>query len=148
MNASVVDFNHSLRSAQHAFDQWRSNRTQRGTTPMALRRCAVALLEHHRAFHICRALGISSSALKQWSGEQPASGITTQCPADSGKSAEFVRLPDAAEPVLAAAAPPPPAAGTLVIELPNATVVRLQQSFTLDEVFQAAARFGAHAQSC
>lgn len=144
MNASVVDFNPSLRSAQHAFDQWRSNRTQRGTTPIALRRCAVALLEHHCAFHICRALGISSSALKQWSGEQPASGPSTVSPCNNGKSIDFVRLPDV-EQVLAA--PSPPLEDTLVIELPNATVVRVQQAFTLDEVFQAAARLGADTSS-
>jgi hypothetical protein len=141
MNASVVDFNPSLRSAQHAFDQWRNNRTQRGTTPLALRRCAVALLEHHRAFHICRALGISSSALKQWSGEQPSSGASSLCPANNGESVDFVRLPDV-EQVLAT-----PVANTLIIELPNATVVRVRQAFTLDELFQAAARFGADTSS-
>ena len=32
MNASVVDFKPSLRSAQQAFDQWRSHRTQRGVS--------------------------------------------------------------------------------------------------------------------
>lgn len=50
MNADVIDFNPSLRSAQHAFDQWRAGRTCRGPTPMALRACAVALLEHHCLF--------------------------------------------------------------------------------------------------
>jgi len=139
MNASVVDFNPSLRSAKQAFDHWRSNRTQRGTTPMALRRCAVALLEHHCAFHICRALGISSSALKQWSGEQPA----TRASADA-ESVDFVRLPDV-EQLLAA--PVTPVANTLIIELPNATVVRVHQAYTLDEVLQAAARLGADMSS-
>ena len=140
MNASVVDFNPSLRSAQQAFDRWRSERTQRESTPLALRRCAVALLEQHCAFHICRALRINSKALRQWSDEQR--GISN--PTTDEKSASFVRLP-VNEP--AQANPAPSVAGSLTIELPNATVVRVHHAFTLDEVFQAAARLGANTSS-
>ena len=140
MNASVVDFTPSLRSAQQAFDQWRSNRTQRGPTPMSLRRCAVALLEQHCAFHIWRALRISATTLKQWSQAQdaPPSKNNAQCsPVKADRSAAFVRLPEIDEAITEPAAQ---LAGTLLIELPNETVIRVSRSFTLDEVFQAAAR--------
>ena len=83
MNASVVDFNPSLRNAQQAFDRWRKERTQRGSTPLALRQCAVALLEQHCAFHICRALRINSNALRQWSGEQRGIRATAGLPPPS-----------------------------------------------------------------
>ena len=98
MNAALVDFKPSLRSAQHAFEQWRSIRTQRGPTPMALRQCAVALLEQHCAFHVCRALRINASALKQWSGTQlSAQSTSKERPVDVDQPAGFVRLPDVEE---------------------------------------------------
>jgi len=101
MNASVVDFKPSLRSAQQAFDQWRSSRTQRGPTPIALRQCAVALLEQHRAFNICSALRINANALKQWSGTQdaPLSASAVSHPVEADSSAAFIRLPEINEVV-------------------------------------------------
>ena len=138
MNAAVVDFKPSLRSAQHAFEQWRSSRTRRGPTPMALRQCAVALLEQHCAFHVCRALRINASALKQWSGKQPsAQSTSTERPVVVDHPAGFVRLPDADEALVD---PAPHSIDSLIIELPNETVIRIRRAFTLDEVVQAAAR--------
>ena len=92
MNASVVDFKPSLRSAQQAFYHWRNSRKQRGATPMALRQCAVGLLEQHCAFHICRALRINANALKQWSGTHDAtlSASTESLPVEADNSAAFV----------------------------------------------------------
>lgn len=146
MNASVLDFKPSLRSAQQAFDQWRSNRTLRGPTPMELRQCAVALLEQHCAFHVCRALRINANALKQWSGTQdaPLSASAESLPVEADSSAAFVRLPEVDEVI---AEPVTELAGTLIIELPNETVIRVRCSFTIDEVFQAAARLSSNTSS-
>ena len=146
MNASVVDFKPSLRSAQQAFDQWRSHRTQRGPTPMALRQCAVALLKQHCAFHVCQALRINANALKQWSGTQdaPLSASAESSPVEDDSSAVFIRLPEVDEVVTE---PVTELAGTLIIELPNETVIRVRRTFTLDEVFQAAARLSANTSS-
>ena len=144
MNASVVDFDPSLRRAQHAFDQWRSNRTRRGPTPIALRQCAVALLEQHCTFHVCRALRINANALKQWSDtllqDKPSERL-----ADVKAVSGFVRLPDTEEPTNGSTRQ---VADSLIIELPNETVIRIRQTFTLDEVFQAAARLGDKARIC
>ena len=143
MKAGVVDINPSLRSVQHAFDQWRSTRTRRQPTPMALRRCAVALLDQHCAFHVCRALRINANALKQWSGAPSAATRSTspQPSVDAQMSAGFVRLPDAEEiPVDQTAQE----TNTLLIELPNRSVIRAHRAFTLDELFQAAFSVGEH----
>ena len=146
MNAAVVDFNPALRNAQHDFDQWRRSRTQRRSTPLALRQCAVALLEQHCAFHICRALRINANALKQWAGDKAVPTITpSERPADTDHLAGFVRLPEVDEAI---AGPAPDMVGTLIIELPNEMVIRVRLAFTLDEVFQAAARVGGSARTC
>ncbi|ASJ70368.1 hypothetical protein [Granulosicoccus antarcticus] len=146
MNAAVVDFKPSLRSAQHAFEQWRSSRTRRGPTPMALRHCAVALLEQHCAFHVCRALRINANALKQWSGTQPAPHSTSpECPVDAEHPAGFVRLPHVEKALVE---PAPPITESLIIELPNKAVIHIHRAFTLDEVFQAAARVGGNTRAC
>ncbi len=142
MNAAVVDFDPSLRRAQQAFDQWRSSRTRRGSTPIALRQCAVALLEQHCAFHVCRALRINANALKQWSDTQPQ-GASSESPTDVDNLIGFVRLPDTEQPLID---PVPQVADSLIIELPNETVIRVRQVFTLDDVFQAVARVGGNAR--
>jgi len=145
MNAAVVDFKPSLRSAQHAFEQWRSSRTRRGPTPIALRQCAVALLEQHCAFHVCRALRINASALKQWSDTQPVpQSSSPACAVDASRPAGFVRLPNAEEASSSAASH---STDSLIIELPNEAVIRVHRAFTLDEVFQAAARVGVNART-
>ena len=56
----------SLDAAQQAFEHWRSTRTQRSSTPEALRTQAVSLIGKHRRSHICTALRINDQALKQW----------------------------------------------------------------------------------
>lgn len=144
MNAAVVDFKPSLRSAQHAFEQWRSSRHRRGPTPMALRQCAVALLEQHCAFHVCRALRINASALKQWSGQSAPLSSSAECPDNADGTAGFVRLPDTDEALVD---PALHSTDTLIIELPNEAVIRIRRAFTLDEVFQAAARVGGNART-
>ena len=145
MNSAVVDFKPSLRSAQHAFEQWRSSRTRRGPTPMALRQCAVVLLEQHCAFHVCRSLRINASALKQWSGTLPApQSSPPECSADADRPAGFVRLPDTDEALVDPAAH---STDCLIIELPNETIIRVRRAFTLDEVFQAAAQVGGNART-
>jgi len=143
MNASVVDFKPSLRSAQQAFDKWRSSRTQRGPTPIALRQCAVALLNKHRAFNICSAWRINANALKQWSGTQdaPLSASAVSRPVEADSSAAFIRLPEIDEVVTE---PVTELASTLIIELTNETVIRVRRTFTLDEVFQAAVRLSSN----
>jgi len=110
---------------------------------MALRQCAVALLEQHCAFHICRALRINANALKQWSGTQdaPLSASTESLPVEADNLAAFVQLPEVDDVVTE---PVTELAGTLIIELPNETAIRVLRTFTLDEVFQAAARLSAN----
>ena len=142
MNAAIVDFDPLLRRAQHAFDQWRSNRTRRGPTPIALRQCAVALLEQHCTFHVCRALRINASALKQWS-DTSLQDRPSERPADVEGLSGFVRLPDTEEPTIGSTRQ---VADSLIIELPNEAVIRIRQTFTLEEVFQAAARIGDNAR--
>ena len=145
MNAAVVDFKPSLRSAQHAFEQWRSSRTRREPTPMALRQCAVALLEQHCAFHVCRALRINASALKQWSGTKlSAQSTSKERPVVVDQPAGFVRLPEVEEALVE---PAPHCNDSLIIELPNEAIIRVRRAFTLDEVFQAAARVGGNART-
>jgi hypothetical protein len=145
MNAAVVDFKPSLRSAQHAFEQWRSSRTRRGPTPMALRQCAVALLEQHCAFHVCRALRINANALKEWSGQSVPLSTSAEYPVDADHPTGFVRLPDVKEALLDST---PQFTNSLIIELPNETVIHIRRAFTLEEVFQAAARVGSNVSAC
>lgn len=69
-----VDPGYSLKEARHQFDHWRAGRTTRGRTPVELRHRAVSLLKHHRAFHVCRALGINATALKSWATDMGSHG--------------------------------------------------------------------------
>ena len=90
---------------------------------MALRQCAVALLEQHCAFHFCRALRINAYALKQWSGTQDArlSASAGSLSVEADNSAVFIRLPEVEEVVTE---PVTKLACTLIIELPDETVIR------------------------
>ena len=137
MSADVLDLNPSLSSARRAFDHWRSNRARRGRTPVKLQRQAVALLEHHCAFHVCKALGINAVALKRWAGEPDLSDARPEDPVAVEGAAGFIRLPDSVDAPRVA---DDPAVGSLLIELPNETVVRVRGSFTLDQLFRAATR--------
>lgn len=66
----------ALGDARREFERWRAARTGRRKTPDSLRRRAVDLLEHHCAFHVCRALGINATALKRWSADEGTGGTT------------------------------------------------------------------------
>ena len=111
---------------------------------MALRQCAVALLEQHCAFHVCRVLRINANALKQWSGQSVPLSTSVEYPVDADSTAGFVRLPDADEALVD---PAPHSSDSLIIELPNEAVIRIRRAFTLDEVVQAAARVGGNART-
>jgi len=91
-------------------------------------------------------LRINTNALKQWSETQdaPLSANAESLPIEANSSAAFVRLPEIDELI---AEPVTELAGTLIIELPNETVVRVRRSFTIDEVFQAAARLSGNTSS-
>jgi len=62
----------SLKEVRRAFERWRATRIVRGDTPLTLRQQSVDLLAHHRPFHVCQALGINATALKQWSASLSA----------------------------------------------------------------------------
>ena len=75
MNPSQsVDQEVALGDARRDFERWRAARTGRRQTPKSLRRRAVDLLEHHCAFHVCRALGINATALKRWAADESTRG--------------------------------------------------------------------------
>ena len=75
---------------------------------------------------------------------RPVQTTLSASPGKADHSAAFVRLPETDEAITEPAAQ---LAGTLLIELPNETVIRVSRSFTLDEVFQAAARLDADKSS-
>lgn len=136
MKADVLELNSSLLSAQRAFDQWRSHRSARRHTPIELQRRAVALLEYHCAFHVCRALRINAVALKRWASEQSGLQAPHGREGDAEVAAGFVELPTVIEPPMESGEH---ALTEVIIELPNAAVVRARGSFTLDALLKAAA---------
>ncbi len=111
-----IDPGHSLEEARHQFDHWRAGRTRRSRTPEDLRHRAVSLLKHHRAFHVCLALGINATALKSWADDENNS---------SSSSVKFTEMPsfvalDAAEP------PPIPSALDNASSLTSALMLELR----------------------
>ena len=86
----------TLASAERAFADWRAHREARGHTPQPLRRQAVALLEHHCAFQVCRALGLHADALKRWAREYAADMPSNNPLGTVVADDDFVALPDTA----------------------------------------------------
>ena len=64
MNSAPTEL--SLIDVQLAFAHWRSQRAAREQPSQHLRSLAIALLDNHVPFSICKALGINSVALKHW----------------------------------------------------------------------------------
>lgn len=114
----------SLIDVQVAFEHWRSERTLRQPTPQHLRSLAVALLEHHLPFTICKALGVNSSTLKQWATQTPKI-ITTP----------FVTLPEEQQVNIGDATVSDPC---VLISLPNGVQISVMQGFSLDHVLTVA----------
>ena len=115
----------SLIDVQVAFEHWRSERTLRRPTPEHLRSLAVALLEHHVPFTICKALGVNSSALKQWATQTPKS-VTTP----------FVTLPE--EPPQTNIGDAKAADPAVLISLPNGIQISVMQGLSLSHVLAVA----------
>jgi len=125
MKLNDTDHDLSLLDVQLAFESWRAQRNKRQPTPGHLRSLAVALLEHHVPFTVCKALGINSAALKQWMKEEPAA---TQ--------RHFVTLSDDTPtiPVSDDAQCSP----LLMIALPNGVQLNLPGGYPLIDALQAA----------
>lgn len=127
----------SLIDVQLAFAHWRQNRTLRGSTPRRLRVLAADLLTHHNAASICEALGVNSTALKQWAtlaadADEPVAGRPP---------AGFITLPQVDEQVQLAVTE----ACALIINLPNGVQVHAQGAYTLSQVFTAVSELSASA---
>ena len=136
MNADVLDLKPSLESARRAFDHWRGSRSRRGRTPLELQRRAVDLLEHHCSFHVCRALGINAVALKRWTETLGRIDARHEPHVDGEAVAGFITLPGIDEtPSTTSRAD---TIDSLIIELPNETVIRVRGAFTLEDLFSAA----------
>ncbi|MGQ7848784.1 hypothetical protein ACUNV4_30100 [Granulosicoccus sp. 3-233] len=114
----------SLIDVQVAFEHWRAQRTHRQPTPRHLRSLAVALLDQHIPFTICKALGVNASALKQWAKEEP---VLTQ--------SSFVVLPEEPTRVMPDVVARDP---ELSITLPNGVQLSLVSGVSLHEALAAA----------
>ena len=131
----------SLDAAQQAFGHWRSTRTQRGSTPKALRVQAVSLIGEYRRSHICTALWINDQALKQWehkiTGPDTSQCIERQSSESAGNNEAFVELAVhkvSVSDVVTRSVP----MTAIHIDLPNGTVIRTDQLFTLEQIVSAA----------
>lgn len=122
----------SLIDVQLAFEHWRNTRDIRTATPLRLRELAAGLVSRYRQSQICEALGISSTALKLWSGS------STVCK-DDNESPTFVTLPI------------PDKLEThndychLTLQLPNGIEIRAQGHYTLSQLLSAASTLGVNA---
>lgn len=75
----------SLIDVQFVFEHWRDTRDIRTATALRLRELAAGLVMRYCQSQICEALGVSATALKQWSG------TSTVCKHDN-ESSTFVTL--------------------------------------------------------
>ena len=122
----------SLIDVQLAFEHWRNTRDIRTATPLRLRELAAGLVSRYRQSQICEALGISSTALKLWSG------ASTACK-DDNQPPTFVTLsvPDKLESHNEHC--------HLTFQLPNGIEIRAQGQYTLSQLLSAASTLGASA---
>ena len=131
----------SLDAAQQAFEHWRHTRTQRSPTPEALRIQAVSLIGKHRRSHICTALRINDQALKQWERQNTGTAteqcIERQSKESAGNNEAFVELAVHKVPVSDVVTCSIPMTA-IHIDLPNGTVIRTDQLFTLEQIVSAA----------
>jgi hypothetical protein len=95
----------SIIDVQLAFEQWRSQRKKRHSTPTNLRTLALLLLDEHAPVVVCKALGINNAALKQWQAAQTPPPEQT----------DFVSLPSQSTSRNSNTNP----SGTIHITLPN-----------------------------
>lgn len=124
-----------LEEARQRFDHWRAGRSGKARTPEDLRRLAVSLLEYHRAFHICRALGINATALKRWSADK-CKGADS--PEKLNQMPAFVPL-DATEalPTSRGLGTPKTPASRLTLELPGYIRVHCDSVNCASELLEA-----------
>ena len=126
MNDSHPMHEPSLLDVQLAFEHWRLKRSSsRQPTPSHLRALAVALLERHIPFTICKALGVNSSVLKQWA-------LDDACGEDQ---LAFVALPVEPEAMATKTAV---ADFTVLIRLPNGVEIDVLSGFSLNHVLSVA----------
>ena len=77
----------TLATTVDAFDHWRLSGVSRRSTPEHLQQQAATLVGSQPISVICRSLGISNSALKQWHARWPADEVAS----------EFIALPTQAQ---------------------------------------------------
>ncbi len=104
----------ALGDVHREFIRWRTASSAWGKTPETLRRRAVGLLEHHYAFHVCRALGINATVLKRWAADERDRGITSS---EVYETDSFVALD--AESLPSGPANTSGPTSTLTVELPG-----------------------------
>ena len=126
MNDSHPVHEPSLLDVQLAFEHWRLERSSsRQPTPNHLRSLAVALLEQHIPFTICKALDVNSAVLKQWA-------LDDSCGEDQRA---FVTLPVEPE---AMATKTVITGSTVLIRLPNGVEIDVLSGFSLNQVLSVA----------
>lgn len=82
----------SLQKVASAFKLWRANKNGPGeSTPLSLRRQAIALTTHYSVSQVTKALGLSGSVIKRWSAELADNEAVCATGAEP-----FVSLPKAA----------------------------------------------------
>lgn len=132
MTASTALFNPSLESVQQAFDHWRITRQKRSHTPISLRRRAAALCHAHPASHICQALRINDTALRNWRNEfSPVPVSTAEC---KPGVVELPPVPTAPAELSEKRNHPTP---DIRIDIGNAVVLHIQGSFSLEQILSA-----------
>jgi len=122
----------ALAETRREFARWRADRGRRRKTPDVLRRRAIALLEHHCAFHVCRALGINATALTRWAAEARVGDSAAGAVAEVGSFVALEAEPSSSGRV--AAVVPTPA---LTVELPLGIRVHCDSARTVVELLEA-----------
>ena len=106
-----------------------------------LRIQAVSLIGKHRRSHICTALRINDQALKQWERKiadpDTAQRIERQSIESAGNNEAFVELAVHKVPVSDVVTRSRPMTA-IYVDLPNGTVIRTDQLFTLEQIVLAA----------
>ena len=124
-----ADPNSALEQVRREFIHWRAIRSGRSHTPVVLRRRAASLLIEHRAFHVCRALGVNATALKRWASEDSLAA------SEAGESIAFVPLENEVVPSRLDKLTMPTSA--LIVELPGGIRVLCESAPRVAELLEA-----------
>ena len=134
MNKATPSDSESMTRAVDAFADWRAVRRGREPTPERLQRMAAALLAEHRAFHICKALRINATALKQWAADAPVKSNRPLGPVVASsidRATAFVELPRT-EPAVHVMRPGVHSVSGLRIDLPSGMRLTLTETMAIE----------------